>query len=182
MSFLDKMAQAGGKLLKKCVDNNGMFLFVTAAASWFLASASQTVALIFNKKIDKEQKNFMIPQEILDGTFNIASYVAITLPIMGLAKKGALKNFPDNRQAVEGAKTIAAIAGGVISSNIVTPILRNKFGVAFKDKFAPKENEINPNPIQTPAAPANPQLRQPLTMNAYLNFTKNLPSGGSLRI
>ena len=66
-------------------NNNASFLFITAALGWVLASAAQTVGLIRNKELSKEDKKFLIPQEIADGAANIGtvSYTHLTLPTIG---------------------------------------------------------------------------------------------------
>ena len=182
MSFKEQAMEKTGKFLRTCIDNNGMFLFATAAAGWALASLAQTVGLMTNKNIGKEEKKFLVPQEILDGTFNIASYAAVTLPIMGLAQKAAGKKCGNNKQVIEGAKTLAAIAGGVISSNLITPVLRNKSSVIIKKKM--EEKNLTPPPPEIYDGKTSPYFRakQPLTMNSYINFTKSTPYSGSLKI
>ena len=182
MNILENAAKTGGKILKRSTENNGNFLFLSAAAGWALASLAQTVGLITNKDIGKEEKKFLVPQEILDGTFNIATYAAITIPIMNMASKFAGKKLPDNKQAIEGARTLAAIAGGVISSNIITPILRNKSSVVIK-KMMEKRNLTPPPPeLYDGRTYPNFRAKQPLTMQNYINFTKSMPKSGSLKI
>ncbi len=182
MSIMQKAADLTGKFLRKCVDNNGMFLFATAAAGWALASAAQTVGLLANKEISKEEKKFLVPQEILDGTFNIVSYAAVTLPVMAGAKALASRHYADNKQVIEGAKTLAAIAGGVISSNIVTPILRNKSGAIIKEKME-KKNLTVPSPeVYDFKTQPNFSKKPRLTMKSYINFTKIMPNSGTLKI
>ncbi len=181
MSFADSASKLAGKFLRYSKDHNGMFLFGSAATCWFMASLAQTIGLITNKKIGKEEKKFLVPQEILDGTFNIATYAAVTLPLMGAAKMAAGKSFPSDKQVVEGAKTIAAIAGGVISSNIITPLLRNKSGVIVKKIM--EEKNITPPPANIYDGKTFPNFKQrPMTMKSYINFTKNMPMSGSLKI
>ncbi len=182
MSILEKAAETGGKFLKKCVDKNSLFLFGTAAAGWILASTAQTIGLVANKNISKEEKKFLVPQEILDGTFNIASYAIITLPIMSAAQAITKKKFPTDDRAVEGAKTLAAIAGGVISSNIVTPILRNKTGVIVKKRMEEKNLTPPPASVYDGKTYPNFKAKQPLSMQSYVNFAKSMPNSGSLRI
>ena len=56
------MANFGQKIIAACAHDNAKFLFLSAASGWFLASAAQTFGIIANKKIDKEDKKFLIPQ------------------------------------------------------------------------------------------------------------------------
>lgn len=182
MGFRENAANLTGKFLRKCVENNGMFLFATAAAGWALASAAQTVGLIANKEITKEEKRFLVPQEIMDGTFNIVSYAAITLPVMYGVEKLAGRHYGDNKQIIEGAKTLAAIAGSVVSSNIVTPLLRNKSSVYIKQKM--EENKLNVPAPEIYDFKTQPYFaKQPrLTMDNYMNLTKTMSNSSSLRI
>ena len=169
------LKEAAGKFLNSSVKNNGLFLFATIAVAWFLASTAQTVGLIFNKKISKEEKKFLVPQEIFDGAFNIATYAAVTVPMIALAGKIAGKKFT-NERAVEGARTIATVAGGILASNIITPLLRNKSSVFIKNKI-----EKN-NPVASSQTTLyNNQTNKPLSMQNYINMTKT-PMSGNLRI
>ena len=171
----EKLINNTGKFLNNCVKNNGLFLFGTIAVAWFLASTAQTVGLIFNKKISKEEKKFLVPQEIFDGAFNIATYAAVTVPMIAAAGKLAGKKFTDER-AVEGARTIATVAGGIIASNIITPLLRNKSSVIIKNKI-----EKNKPVISSPTTLYNNKTNKPLTMQNYINMTK-ISTGGNLKI
>ena len=182
MNIIEGAAKAGGKILNESVKNNGNFLFLSAAAGWVLASMAQTIGLITNKEIGKEEKKFLVPQEVLDGTFNIASYAAVTVPIMNLASKVAGKKMPNNKQAIEGARTLAAIAGGVISSNIITPALRNKWSVIIKKAMEKKNLTPPPPEIYDGRTYPNFRAKQPLTMQNYINFTKSMPHSGSLKV
>ena len=59
MNIIEGAAKAGGKILNESVKNNGNFLFLSAAAGWVLASMAQTIGLITNKEIGKEEKKFL---------------------------------------------------------------------------------------------------------------------------
>ncbi|MCD8024829.1 MAG: hypothetical protein LUE64_04775 [Candidatus Gastranaerophilales bacterium] len=179
----EKIGSMAGKFLKNCVEHNSTFLFITSAAGWALASTAQTIGLAANKEIPKEEKKFLVPQEILDGTFNIASYAAISLPLMKGVEKLAQSKFPNNNKAVEGARCLAAIAGGIVSSNIITPVLRNKTGAIVKEKMESKN--LTPPPAQIYDGKTQPFFRAknpPLSIQSYMNFTKSMPNSGSLRI
>ncbi|MBQ8668348.1 hypothetical protein IJ472_01115 [bacterium] len=68
-------------------DNVGKMLIHTGVIGWVLSSAAQVVAIIINDKIPKEQKMYMIPQEIADAGVNILSFYAITQTCKGLGSK-----------------------------------------------------------------------------------------------
>jgi len=146
-------------------NNNASFLFATAAIGWILASAAQTFGILKSKEFSKEEKKFLVPQELADGTANIAMYAAVTTNLMKLAEKSckpgknnkapfiSLKDAAGNildytTNAAEYAKmgrnlkTGAAILGGIISTCILTPIARNAFAAYIKKKTEGKKNEI----------------------------------------
>ena len=53
-------------------------LICTGVAGWTLSSIAQIGALVSNPKISKEQKNYLIPQEIADAVVNIGAFFLIT--------------------------------------------------------------------------------------------------------
>ncbi len=182
MGVKDALSKFAGNVLNKSVKNNGMFLFVTTAAAYVLAATAQTVGLIVNKKLTPKEKKFLVPQEVFEGLSNIATYGAITFPLMAAAKGLAAKKFPGNLKAIDGANTIAAIAGSIIAGNIVTPIIRNKTGAKVK-KMIEQRVEAQSNPLgrklDTMVGFENTKR---ITMDNYINMTRNLPMKGSLKI
>ena len=58
--------------------NTAKMLIWTGTAGWGLSSLAQVGAVLFNPKISKEQKGFLVPQEILDACVNIGSFFIIT--------------------------------------------------------------------------------------------------------
>lgn len=157
------MSNLGKKIVANFAVDNARFLFLTAAIGWFLASAAQTFGIVVNKNIDKEDKNFLIPQEIFDGLINIGLYALITAPLIKqtekLVDKGVIsfknvqKNTPKFDKLKGGAKVLASLVGAVVSCNILTPIARNKLSVlSQKKKVAQKINinEIKYDPCYQP--------------------------------
>lgn len=68
--------------------NPGKMLKHTGAIGWALSSLAQVCAIIFNDNLKKEQKMFMIPQEIADAAVNIISFFAITSTFTSIAVRG----------------------------------------------------------------------------------------------
>ncbi len=68
-------------------ENVGKMLIHTGVIGWILSSAAQVMAIVINDKIPKEQKMFLIPQEIADAGVNIASFYLITQSFKGVASK-----------------------------------------------------------------------------------------------
>lgn len=58
-------------------DTSGM-LIITGVAGWTLSSLAQICGVLFNPKLSKEQKGFLVPQELADAAVNIGSFFAIT--------------------------------------------------------------------------------------------------------
>lgn len=59
----------------------------TGTLGWVLSSLAQVGAVVFNEKIPKEQKAFLVPQEIADAAVNILSFYAITNSLKVLSAK-----------------------------------------------------------------------------------------------
>ena len=67
--------------------NTGKMLIHTGVIGWILSSAAQVAAIVINDKIPKEQKMYLIPQEIADAAVNIVSFYAITQTFSSVAKR-----------------------------------------------------------------------------------------------
>lgn len=142
----------------------GAVLIWTTIGGWVASSSAQILGIMRNSKYSKEQKNFMIHQEIGDAAINIGSFFIITTPLKKLATKlvktGKITSFAIKRPIKKHGDikqlgnydfdikklpyfsselekpfnsfnnfmgTSAAVLGGILSSNILTPILRNRY-------------------------------------------------------
>ncbi len=56
----------------------GRMLIHTGVAGWVLSSIAQVAAIVINDKIPKEQKMFLVPQEMADAAVNILSFYVVT--------------------------------------------------------------------------------------------------------
>lgn len=65
--------------------NPAKMLIYTGVLGWFLSSAAQVGAILFNKEIPKEAKWFLVPQEIGDGAVNVLSFFLLTSSIKAIA-------------------------------------------------------------------------------------------------
>lgn len=180
------MPNLGQKIITKFASDNAKFLFLSAAAGWILASAAQTLGIAASQKIDKEDKKFLIPQELADGAANIGLYALFTVPLMMLTEyvvgsgkfikfKGAAPNSPELKNITDGAKVIASFVGAVVSSNVLTPIVRNKLGTIAQRKALRQKVQIN-DPSYDPYYQPFFQKsygKIPLKMNNYITFTRN---------
>ena len=179
------MANLGQKIIANFANDNAKFLFLTAALGWFLASAAQTFGIITNRKIDKDDKKFLIPQEIGDGAVNIGLYALITAPLMNITEKimdsnvisvkNLSKNTPEFESIKGGAKVIASFIGAVLSCNIITPLVRNKLGTIAKKRTLQQKINVNDykyDPYYQPFFQKNLD-RAPMKMSNYVAFTKS---------
>ena len=94
-NFKDSIAKHYG-------DNIGKMLIHTGVIGWILSAAAQVVAIVINDKIPKEQKMFLVPQEMSDAAVNIISFYLITQTFASVAGRlvksgkwlpGAVRNF-----------------------------------------------------------------------------------------
>lgn len=79
--------QAKNIIAKHYGKNPGKMLVHTGVIGWILSSAAQVCAIMINDKIPKEQKMYLIPQEIADALVNIVSFYAITQTFTSTALK-----------------------------------------------------------------------------------------------
>jgi hypothetical protein len=178
----------------KLAPNLGTMLLWTGTVGWILSATAQVTAVVINNKIPKEQKKFLIPQEMADAAVNIASFVVLTRSFQKfgerLVESGKLttpvikKFFTENiskrdlskktfelskipafqkdkefqkdfYKFVDGASFIFSTIGSIISCNIVTPLLRNKFAADRQKIYIAEEkkhlNIISPAPLVLPA-------------------------------
>ena len=74
-------------MYKNYGENPGKMLVHTGVLGWILSSMAQVSAVMFNDKIPKEQKSFLIPQEIADAAINIISFYVVTSSFKNIASK-----------------------------------------------------------------------------------------------
>lgn len=74
-------------IASKYSDDIGKMLVHTGVIGWILSSAAQVTAIVINDKIPKEQKMYMVPQELADAAVNIISYYAISRTFKAVSNK-----------------------------------------------------------------------------------------------
>lgn len=82
--WIQKMCDA---IASKYSDDIGKMLVHTGVIGWVLSSAAQVTAIVINDKLSKEQKMYMVPQELADAAVNIVSYYAISRTFKSVANK-----------------------------------------------------------------------------------------------
>ena len=154
--------------------NTATMLVVTGTIGWGLSSLAQIGAVMFNPKISREQKSFLVPQEFLDAVVNIGSFFLVTQATKKIISKMAstgkiaptkvreflnknkvygdqvgklsldldevLKNeskFPkDSYYTYKNfATTVGTVGASILSSNIITPVLRNTMASDIQKKY-----------------------------------------------
>ena len=165
--------------------NTAKMLIWTGTAGWGLSSLAQVGAVLFNPKISKEQKGFLVPQEILDACVNIGSFFIITQSAKKIISKMAstgkiapqkVRDFLNKNKDLYGDKvgklsldldkvlandskfpkesyytyknyvtTLGTVGASVLSSNIVTPIIRNNLASSMQKKYL----DNRPQPVST---------------------------------
>ena len=76
--------------IKTCnigINNRANFLKITGVTGLILSCLAQTGAIIFNPKIDKKEKSFLVPQELADGVLNSSLFLFFTSKCSDIAKK-----------------------------------------------------------------------------------------------
>ena len=165
-------------------------LIWTGVAGWGLSSLAQIVAIVVNPKIPKEQKSFLVPQEMADAVVNVGSFFLVTQVTKKIVAKlfstgkiapktvreylqknkelykdkiGKLdfdldevlkKNGDFPKEQYYSSKnfytSIATVGAGVLSSNIITPLVRN-YGASKMQKTYLDKSQTQPavNPYKT---------------------------------
>jgi len=233
MSMLSSLKRFSNYAYENMTKNPGNMFLVTGTLGWILSSLAQVTAVVINPKIPKEQKKFLIPQEMADAAANIASFFIITKAftkfgeglvqsgklstpkIRGYLKKHNLDSFVGKKMAQDihgqttgnmfnisklpiisdmsnkntfdkdfshdyfhfsdGASFISSIVGSIISCNIVTPIIRNKFA-ANRQKKAIENDHKQLIPIDPPVLPAQNRLNMDDYKSKVMASSK-FPSG-----
>lgn len=178
---------------------SGKLLVHAGLITWTTACLSQVVAIILNDKMPKEQKKFLIPQELADGAVNIMSFYLITNSMKNIGSKLAstgkwstksIRNFVEKNpltnnlkmgdielnlgqmfkeneefhQAYDnfkgGMEMISAVTGAVISSNLVTPFVRNAWAAKRQKQVLAKEGAgVGMNIYQKSVYPKNSGMK-----------------------
>ena len=110
-------------IFKAYSSNPGKMLIHTGIIGWTMSSLAQICAIMFNEKIPKEQKMFMIPQEFADAVVNIVSFYAVTRSFTAIANKAVKigKFLPEN---------VAKYIKTTLSERIPKKKFANKLGKA----------------------------------------------------
>lgn len=227
----------------------GKTLLVTGTLGWIFSACGQIFGIATNKKVSKEKKKFLIPQEMADACINIASFYIVTNSIQLATKrlassgkfitpkikeicnhygikyikekggekinvgKSVLNKIDDLRTALKvnenekipvspektkeindtidvlnkfydkeyapfesGFKVAGNIVGAIVSSNIITPLLRNPIAASkqkqsiAQERYEQMERIEKMNAIQAP-------VKNKLSIEDYKSKTAGMPKG-----
>ena len=181
-------------IYKNYGENPGKMLVHTGVLGWILSSLAQIAAVVLNDKISKEQKVFLIPQEMADAAANIISFYVVTNSVKALGSKlvktgklstpkilkhlektgipvkskngvkspvgnwdfdiTKLANFDDIAKEFKpfknGVDVGASLIGSIISSNIITPVIRNEYAAKQQKNALAKMKAKQMNTLEAP--------------------------------
>ena len=87
-NFFRKALQKISETIYKNISvDSGLMILITSIIGIMLSTVAQSLAAATNKKYTKEQKMFMIPQELSEGAVTVLSLLLVTTPLKTLAKK-----------------------------------------------------------------------------------------------
>lgn len=117
-----------------------------------------------------------ITKALKKNNINLKTLNEFNVPISQLIKdKEVLKKFKSTKN---GAAVVASIIGSVISSNVLTPIIRNKVGAFVQKKLSEKRTNIKKTEVKTINLDKNVKQEELNTFNKsknnspYSNFTR----------
>ncbi len=219
MSIASAFNNFKNTILTKYGPNPAKMLIYTGVLGWFLSSAAQVFAIAVNNNIPKEQKMFLIPQEIGDGAINVMSFFLVTSAVKNLTSrlvssgkiatpeirkfltKSGINIKTKNRWKVNpdfdfskfdiknmmnfdmikdeynsfknGMDVIGMTVGSILSCNIITPILRNKYAASRQQKKLVEMNNFNQTKVNYPRG---------ISMDTYMKYAAFKHSNSSLKI
>ena len=198
-------------LYKHYGEEPGKMLVHTGVLSWTLSAAAQVMAIVFNDKISKKEKLFLIPQECADAGINILSFYLVTNAFTNfgtkLVKTGKLTTpLIDKYIKEKNVKDIGKIttdiskdmppdvlnefkslkSGISVLTNTVGSILScNILTPILRNEYAArKQKEILTKENKNPnlQQPAGVQIFKPVSMSAYQKLAYTKFSGSDMKI
>lgn len=74
-------------IYNKYSQNPAQLLVFTGTLGWALSCCAQVGAIVFNEKLSKKDRQFLIPQEIADGAVNVGLFFGITSSLRKYTEK-----------------------------------------------------------------------------------------------
>lgn len=178
----------------KYPEKKSNLLTMTYLVSTIASSTCQLLSIKQNKNISEEKKSFLLFHETIDAVLNAGLFFSFTKFAGDLGKilvdKGKIlpKAGIVNNEYKSGVGVLFSIAGSIIATCIVTPIVRNKLAAmlqkrGLKNEISLKDSSLNNNfdtgqtfnntPILAKVITPADKIKKPLQMNEFLYSTKN---------
>jgi len=145
------------KAAKTCYDSPANFWQAAAITTISVYHLCQIIIIGINKDTPKKEKAFLIPQEAMDGVINLATFVLFAQSFKHIGRKlvdkNIIKPFGNKKNFSEEFAAVTNLAGSLLAVNIVSPVIRNKFGADVQSEFMKKQIDKKPKIIQTPKNP-----------------------------
>ena len=96
------------KIYDKYSQNPAGICIAAGSLSWALGCVAQVGALIFNDKLSKKDKTFLVPQEIADGAVNVGLFLGLTTvaqKIAGYSLESGKIMFAETKNALSDVLT-----------------------------------------------------------------------------
>lgn len=128
-------------LYKHYGQESGKMIVHTGIITWAMASLAQVGAVVFNDKIPKEQKKFLVPQEIADGVINILAFYAVTNSMKSLAGRlVSTGKWSNNAIRKFVCKNAPNLKMGELSTNLAKTFKNNE---DFYKVYSPFKNGVD---------------------------------------
>jgi len=168
--------------------NTATMLVVTGTIGWGLSSLAQVFAVLFNPKISREQKSFLVPQEISDAIVNISAFFLITQAAKKIVSKLAstgkiapqkVRDFLNKNQNLYGDKV------GKLSLDL-DEVLKNEPKFPKESYYAYKNYATTLGTVGASIFSSNivtPVIRNSMASSMQKKYLDNRPqSSGSMKI
>ncbi len=131
---------------------------IAYTTAWGASSTGQVISIAKNKKISEKEKHFLIPQEIANGILNVSFFWTIALFAEKLGRfitegknpivkvKGFEPRCQRQKVLVAGMSAITGIIGGILASDIIAPVIRNKIAAKIQKRLICKEKQATFEP------------------------------------
>lgn len=136
------------KYAKMCYNSPADFWQKAAISTISVYHLCQIAIIAINPDTPKREKAFLIPQEVMDGVINLATFAifAESFKHLGrfLVKKELVKPFNrDKKIFTEEFATVTNLIGSLFAVNVASPVIRNKFGGVVQSYFIDKYQNKN---------------------------------------
>ncbi len=149
---------------KSYIKDQPMFLSHSMALTLGVSSIAETIAICINDKIPKDEKKFLIPQELAEGIITFSLFLAFTGPFKAIFEKAVAKgkilpkscaNYSLEKIKTElkkdeselkkfqtGVAMLGSLFATLISAGAVIPITRNFAASKIRNAIVGKNTSV----------------------------------------